>query len=393
MAKIILHKGKEKSLLRFHPWIFSGAIHSIEEGLEEGDFVDVFSKDGQFIARGYYQIGSIAVRIFTFEDQAIDKIFWKQKIQSAKRLRESCINLNQGHTNTYRLIHGEGDGIPGLIVDIYNQVAIIQCHTVGIYRLRELFAELLVELYQGEITTVYDKSEKTIPYNAPITVRNAYLIGEKPESNVVKEQGISFLVDWEKGQKTGFFLDQRINRALLQSYAKDKNVLNLCCYTGGFSLYAMAGGAKCVHSVDSSGRAIEMTNKNVALNFPNDDRHEAFDVDIFKYLDQVDQQYDLIILDPPAFAKHKKVLKNALQGYRNINAKTLSRMPSGSILFTFSCSQVVSNEQFRTTLFSAAIQAGKKVRILHQLHQSPDHPIDIFHPEGEYLKGLVLFVE
>lgn len=393
MAKIVLHRGKEKSLLRFHPWVFSGAIRSIDKEIEEGDLVDVYTAEGEFIAHGYYQIGSIAVRIFSFEQESIDRAFWKAKLASALRVRRASIDLDSGETDTYRLVHGEGDGIPGLIVDVYGSLAVVQCHTVGIYRLRQVFAELLIELYEGKLNCIYDKSEKTLPYQADIDPHDGYLVGTKLTSNIVKEQGIQFYIDWEKGQKTGFFLDQRANRALLGAYSKGKSVLNLCCYTGGFSLYALQGGAKLVHSVDSSSRAIEMTRQNVELNFPDDKRHEAFDVDVFKFLDQVEGQYDVVILDPPAFAKHKKVLRNALQGYRNMNAKTLHRMPSGSILFTFSCSQVVSTEQFRTTLFSAAIQAGKKIRILHQLHQSPDHPCDIYHPEGEYLKGLVLYVE
>lgn len=389
---IYLKHRKEESLKRFHPWVFSGAIHHMDEDIAEGDTVRVITADGNCIAVGHYQLGTITVRVLSFDDIAIDDSFWQQRMQSALAMRESIGVANNPDNNTYRLIHGEGDNLPGLIIDCYGTTAVMQAHSVGMHVCREQICKALVEVMGDRIKNVYYKSETTLPFKAELGQENGFIYGHT-DNNTAVENGLSFHVDWLKGQKTGFFVDQRENRSLLEHYAKGKSILNMFCYTGGFSVYAMRGGANIVHSVDSSAKAIELTNHNVAMNFPNDNRHEVFCEDAFKYLDDNDKKYDLIVLDPPAFAKHRMALHNALKGYIRLNIKGLQRIKPGGILFTFSCSQAVSKENFRNAVFTAAAQAGRNVRILHQLHQPADHPVNIYHPEGEYLKGLVLYVE
>lgn len=389
---IYLKRGKEESLKRFHPWVFSGAIAAIDDGVEEGELVRVISSNGEFIAVGMYQIGSIAVRVLTFKDTVIDHEFWTSRLKSALDMRRAISIADNPHNNTYRLVHGEGDNIPGLVIDCYGPTAVMQAHCVGIHLMRHAISEALVEVMGSRIQNIYYKSETTLPFKADVEHENSFIYGGD-ENDVAMENGLKFHVDWLRGQKTGFFVDQRENRSLLEQYAKDRSVLNMFCYTGGFSVYAMRGGANIVHSVDSSAKAIELTNRNIADNFGNDSRHEAFCEDAFKFLDANDKKYDLIILDPPAFAKHRAALHNALKGYTRLNVKGLQRIKPGGILFTFSCSQVVSKDNFRNAVFTAAVQANRKVRILHQLHQPADHPINIYHPEGEYLKGLVLYVE
>ena len=397
--QVYLKKGKEDSLLRFHPWIFSGAISRIEEGLEEGDIVRVMTHHDRFIAVGHFQIGSIAIRVLSFHDVEIDDRFWESRLKAALHVRQSVgVVREEGEglrvfpNTTYRLVHGEGDNLPGLIVDVYGKTAVMQAHSVGMHVCRELIAKALVKVMGDKLDSIYYKSETTLPYKAELGQENGFIYGET-DNNIAIENGLKFHIDWLKGQKTGFFIDQRENRSLLEYYAKGRSVLNMFCYTGGFSVYAMRGGAEVVHSVDSSAKAIELTNKNVELNFPGDSRHEAICEDAFKYLDDHDGKYDLIILDPPAFAKHRNALKNGLRGYTRLNVKGFERIKPGGILFTFSCSQVVTKDNFRQAVFTAAAQAGRKVRILHQIHQPADHPINIYHPEGEYLKGLVLYVE
>lgn len=392
MNKIILKTGKEKSIFRYHPWIFSGAIAKIEDGIQEGDLVKVYGADKQFLAIGHYQIGSIAVRILSFEERDINSDFWKERIAQAYRIRQ-VINLTDSvDNNVYRLVHGEGDDLPGLIVDYYAGVAVVQFHSVGMYLERENIAKALLEVMGEQITAIYDKSESTLPYKAAITPQNGYLYG-KADHFIALENGLKFNVDWLEGQKTGFFVDQRENRSLLERYSKGKSVLNMFCYTGGFSFYAMRGGASMVHSVDVSARAIQLAQQNVELNFPNDPRHEAFAEEAFRFLEHSQGKYDLIVLDPPAFAKHQNVLNNAIQGYKKLNRKGIEVIKPGGIIFTFSCSQVMTKELFRQTVFTAAANTGRKVKILHQLTQPADHPVSIYHPEGEYLKGLVLYVE
>jgi 23S rRNA (cytosine1962-C5)-methyltransferase len=389
---IILRKGKEESLKRFHPWIFSGAVHHIEGEPAEGDLVEVMNSEGRFIAIGHWQIGSIAVRILTFQRQKIDIEFWKKRLASALDVRKSIGVAGTAYNNMYRLVHGEGDNLPGLIIDIYGKNAVMQAHSVGMHVCRMEIAQALKAVMGDDLKAVYYKSETTLPFKASLGQENGFILGES-DDNVAIENGLKFHIDWLKGQKTGFFVDQRENRALVERYAHGRKVLNMFCYTGGFSVYAMRGGAELVHSVDSSAKAVDLVNANIELNFPGDKRHEAFAEDAFRFLDEMDGNYDLVILDPPAFAKHKDALKNALRGYTKLNTKALEKMPSGSILFTFSCSQAVNKDQFRMAVFTAAAMAKRKVRILHQLHQPADHPINIYHPEGEYLKGLVLFVE
>lgn len=389
---IYLKRGKEESLKRFHPWIFSGAIHHADEGIEEGEIVRVITADGEFIAVGHYQIGSIAVRVLSFHDECIDIPFWRASLESALQMRIAVGIADCPQNNTYRLVHGEGDNLPGLVIDCYGDTAVMQAHSVGMHVSRMDICEALVQVMGNRIKNVYYKSETTLPFKADLGQENGFIYGNTNENTAV-ENGLRFHVDWLKGQKTGFFVDQRENRTLLEHYSKGKRVLNMFCYTGGFSVYAMRGEAELVHSVDSSAKAIELTKKNVELNFPGDMRHEAFCEDAFKYLDANDAKYDLIVLDPPAFAKHRGALHNALKGYTRLNVKGLQRIKKGGILFTFSCSQVVTKDHFRNAVFTAAAQAGRRVRILHQLHQSADHPINIYHPEGEYLKGLVLYVE
>ncbi len=389
---IYLKRGKEESLKRFHPWVFSGAIQRMDKDISEGDIVNVVCSDGSFIGKGHYQIGSIAVRILTFNDEPIDANFWNSRLSSALKMRISIGIADNPINNTYRLVHGEGDNLPGLIIDCYGNTAVMQAHSVGMHLCREIIAKELIKVMGNRIKNVYYKSETTLPFKADLGQENGFLYGETDE-DVALENGLKFHVDWLRGQKTGFFVDQRENRSLLEKFAKGKKVLNMFCYTGGFSFYAMRGGAEIVHSVDSSAKAIELTNRNVGLNFPGDKRHEAFCEDAFKYLDRAGSNYDLIILDPPAFAKHRSVLRNALKGYTRLNVKAFEKIKPGGIVFTFSCSQVVTKDNFRNAVFTAAAQAGRNVRILHQLHQPADHPINIYHPEGEYLKGLVLYVE
>ena len=403
---VYLKKGKEESLGRFHPWVFSGAIHHIDGRPEEGDVVRVISADGRFLAVGHIQIGSIAVRVLSFEDITIDRSFWKERLAAAYDVRRSIFGekltannsefkiQNSKYTNAFRLVHGEGDGLPGLVIDVYNRTAVMQAHSVGMHMSRHEIADALAEVLDGVVDNIYYKSENTLAYKASEDGGNGFLKGSiATADDIATENGLKFHVDWLGGQKTGFFVDQRENRALLEHYSQGRKVLNMFCYTGGFSFYAMRGGAELVHSVDSSSRAIDITRANVELNFPGDTRHEAFAEDAFKYLDRMGDQYDLIILDPPAFAKHKDALRNALMGYRKLNAKAFEKIRPGGILFTFSCSQVVTKDNFRTAVFTAAAMSGRRVRILHQLTQPADHPVSIYHPEGEYLKGLVLYVE
>ena len=390
--KVYLKAGKEESLKRFHPWVFSGAIARIEGEPEEGEIVDVYTSKKEFIACGHFQIGSIAVRVLTFRQEEINRDFWKRRLEVALDLRRSLNLVDNPENDTYRLVHGEGDNLPGLIIDVYGQTAVMQAHSAGMHVYRMEIAEALSEVMGDIVKNIYYKSETTLPFKADLGPENGFIKGGSPE-NVALENGLKFHVDWLKGQKTGFFVDQRENRHLLERYSKGRNVLNMFCYTGGFSFYAMRGGANLVHSVDSSAKAIDLTNQNVELNFPGDARHQAFAEDAFKYLDRMGDQYDLIILDPPAFAKHRDALRNALRGYSKLNAKAFEKIKPGGILFTFSCSQVVDKKDFRNAVFTAAAQSGRSVRILHQLTQPGDHPVNIYHPEGEYLKGLVLYVE
>lgn len=400
MRQVYLKRGKEESLLRFHPWVFSGAIQQADEGIGEGEVVRVVNSQGDFIAVGHYQMGSIAVRVLSFSDESIDEAFWGRRLASALQVRLSIGLADNPQNNTYRLVHGEGDLLPGLVIDVYGQTAVMQAHSVGMHISRDAIARQLVKVMDGRIAHVYYKSETTLPgkMRADETGLSddgtlSYFIYGGSDDNTAMENGLLFYVDWLRGQKTGFFVDQRDNRLLLERFAKGRRVLNMFCYTGGFSFYAMRGGAELVHSVDSSAKAIELTNRNVELNFPGDQRHQAFCDDAFRYLEQAGSQYDLIILDPPAFAKHRGALHNALKGYTRLNYKAFQKIQPGGILFTFSCSQVVTKDHFRNAVFTAAAQAGRQVRILHQLHQPADHPINIYHPEGEYLKGLVLYVE
>ena len=389
---IYLKKGKEESLNRFHPWIFSGAIQHMDEGIEEGEIVNVYTYSNDFIAVGHYQIGSITVRVLSFSNIEINHDYWCKRLNAAFKMRQSIGIADSLDNNTYRLVHGEGDFLPGLVIDCYGETAVMQAHSVGMHMCREDICRALIEVMGGRIKHVYYKSETTLPYKAELGQENGFIYG-KTENDVALENGLKFHVDWLRGQKTGFFVDQRENRSLLEHYAKGKSVLNMFCYTGGFSVYAMRGQAKLVHSVDSSAKAVELTNRNIELNFPGDTRHEAFCEDAFKYLANHDDKYDLIVLDPPAFAKHRSALRKALSGYTRLNMNGLQHIKHGGILFTFSCSQVVSKDNFRNAVFAAAVQVGRKVRILHQIHQPADHPINIYHPEGEYLKGLVLYVE
>ena len=389
MKTIQLKRGKDESLRRFHPWVFSGAIQHVDDDIEEGDIVRVVTAGGDFIAVGHYQQGSIAVRVLSFRDVSIDDSFWAARLLSALQMRQTIGLADSATGNSYRLVHGEGDHLPGLIIDVYGRTAVMQAHSIGMHLCRKQIATQLAEVMGSRIENIYYKSETTLPFMEP---ENGFLYGGS-DDNIAIENGLKFYVDWLRGQKTGFFVDQRENRSLLERYARGRRVLNMFCYTGGFSFYAMRGGAALVHSVDSSAKAIDLTNRNVALNFPEDARHQAFCEDAFKFLDTMDGRYDLVVLDPPAFAKHRGALHNALKGYTRLNQKAMEKMPPGSLLFTFSCSQVVTKDHFRNAVFTAAALARRKVRILHQLHQPADHPVNIYHPEGEYLKGLVLYVE
>lgn len=389
---IYLKRGKEESLLRLHPWVFSGAIHHADAGIQEGDTVRVIASTGDFIAVGHYQVGSIAVRVLSFSDITIDQSFWRERLAAAITMRCHIGIADNPENNTYRLVHGEGDWLPGLVIDCYGSTAVMQAHSVGMHLNRMDICQALTDVMGGRIQQVYYKSETTLPYKAHLEEEDGFIFGHT-DDDIAVENGLKFHVDWLRGQKTGFFVDQRENRSLLEHYSKDKSVLNMFCYTGGFSVYAMRGGAKCVHSVDSSAKAIEITNNNIGLNFPGDPRHEAYCEDAFRFLEEKKDKYDIVVLDPPAFAKHRAALHNALKGYIRLNAKGIRLVKEGGLLFTFSCSQAVSKDQFRSAVFTAAAQSGRKVRIIHQLHQPADHPINIYHPEGEYLKGLVLYVE
>lgn len=391
MIHITLRHGKEQSAKRLHPWIFSGAIAKMSGTPDEGDMVKVYSADGEFLAIGHYQKSSIAVRILSFNDIAVDQNFWNERIASAYNYRKQLGLVNNSETNCYRLVHGEGDNLSGLVIDYYNGTAVVQCHSVGMFKNLDRIANALQKAMGEQLTAIYNKSESTLPFKAGIENNDGLLWGEIKTENAL-EYGNSFFIDWIQGQKTGFFIDQRENRKLVEHYAKGKSVLNTFCYTGGFSVYALRGGAKKVVSVDCSARAIELTDKTVAMNFP-DAEHTSVVSDTFKYLDNNKDEFDLIILDPPAFAKHGKVLNNALQGYKRLNMKAIEQIKKGGILFTFSCSQAVSKEEFRKSVFAAAANTKRNVRILHQLTQPADHPISIYHPEGEYLKGLVLQIE
>ena len=386
---IVLKRGKADSLRRFHPWVFSGAIQTLPHNLREGEIVRVEDASSQFLAVGHYQIGSIAIRILSFEDVVVDDAFWDERLSEALMLRRA-LNLLRADNNIFRLVHGEGDRLPGLIVDIYGETAVMQAHSVGMHYARHQIAQSLQRILGKSVTQVYYKSETTLPYKANVEELDGPLLGNASNNNVAVENDLRFHIDWLRGQKTGFFIDQRENRLLLQHYSNKRYVLNMFCYTGGFSVYALRGGAQEVVSVDSSAKAIDLTNANVALNYPNCDHHKAYAEDAFKFLDKADDAYDLIVLDPPAFAKHKEAVRNALKGYTRLNLQAMRKIKRGGILFTFSCSQAISKDQFRLAVFTAAAQSGRYVRILHQLHQPADHPVNIYHPEGEYLKGLVL---
>ncbi len=387
-----LKRGKEESLDRFHPWVFSGALTEMPDDIDEGSLVAIESHDGRHIGVGHFQIGSIAVRMLSFDNEPIDAAFYRRRLTEAFRLRQT-LGLRRKDNDAFRLVHGEGDFLPGLVVDIYGPTAVVQAHSPGMHFARDIIARELVALPDAGIDNVYYKSETTLPYKARLDPQNDYIIGGY-QTDIATENGLRFHVDWLRGQKTGFFVDQRDNRALLERYSAGRNVLNMFCYTGGFSVYAMRGGARGVTSVDSSAKAVSLTEANISLNFPGDTRHKAVAEDAFKFLDNISEgEYDLIILDPPAFAKHRSALRNALRGYQRLNARAFERIAPGGVLFTFSCSQAVSKEQFRLAVFSAAAQTGRKVRILHQLTQPADHPVNIYHPEGEYLKGLILYVE
>ena len=391
--RVYLNPKKEESLKRFHPWVFSGAIHHTEMNLEEGELVDIYDSQHNFLATGHCQIGSIAIRILTFDKETIDYGFWKKRLETAYGLRKQLGLVDNPNNTVYRLVHGEGDNMPGLIVDIYGNTAVMQAHSPGMHLARHELATVLKDLPGNFIKNIYYKSEGTLPFKAALETEDGYLCGGTDIPDFVVENGLKFRVDWVNGQKTGFFIDQQNNRKLLERYAENRKVLNLFCYTGGFSAYAMRGNAEWVHSVDSSSKAIDLTKINMDINFPADCRHQAFTEDVFRFLQNTDQPYDLIILDPPAFAKHRKVLRNALQGYKKLNALAFEKIQPQGIIFTFSCSQVVSKDEFRLAVFSAAAQSKRNVKILHQLTQQPDHPINIYHPEGEYIKGLVLSVE
>lgn len=392
--EVALRSKKDESLKRFHPWVFSGAIARKPDDVKEGETVRVLSADGTFLGLGHYQIGSIAVRILSFHDEEINGDFYEKRLHEAYKMRAAML-LVRPDNNTFRLVHGEGDNLPGLIIDVYGNTAVVQAHSVGMHQDRFLLVEALRKVLPGSmLKNIFYKSEGTLPFKADIAPQDAYLWGGEDADAVAVENGLKFHIDWLKGQKTGFFVDQRENRKLLEQYAGQRSVLNMFCYTGGFSVYALRGGARKVDSVDSSSKAMAMADVNVECNFGNDSRHTSYSEDAFKFLRQTEKgAYDFIVLDPPAFAKHRGAVNNALQGYKKLNLAAMEKIAEGGILFTFSCSQVISKEQFRLAVFSAAAISGRKVRILHQLTQPADHPVNIYHPEGEYLKGLVLYVE
>ncbi len=391
-TKIVLKSGKDQSLRRFHPWVFSGAIKKIHGPQREGDIVDIYDNKDEFLASGHYQQGSIAVRVLSFEQMEFSQEFWDDRVLRAWKLREKLGVVDGEQTNVFRWVNAEGDGLPGLIVDYYAGAAVIQMHSIGMYKSLEAIKAALEKVGGKRIHTIYNKSQSTLPDKPGIDNRSGFLLGDA-EKGIVRENGFSFGVNWTEGQKTGFFIDQRENRRMLGSWSKGRKVLNMFGYTGGFSVYAMGGEAELVHTVDSSGKAIDLTRENVELNYPGASNHEAFAVDAFSYFREIKDQYDLIILDPPAFAKHQNVLSNALQGYKRLNQRAFEVIAPGGILFTFSCSQAVSKENFRKSVFVAAANAKRNVRILQQLTQPADHPISLYHPEGEYLKGIVLEVE
>lgn len=390
---IQLKAGKEQSLLRYHPWVFSGAIGTLAPGIREGEMVRVLSRDGKTLGWGHYQVGSIAVRMLSFGEAPPGEHFWREKIAAALEVRQRTGIAGSPGNNVCRLIHGEGDGLPGLIVDLYNGVAVFQAHSAGMFLVREEIARALAGVLGSALTAVYDKSEKTVPFKADLRPHDGYLLGEADVPHEVTEHGLRFQVDWESGQKTGFFIDQRENRRLVGAYSEGRRVLNMFSYTGGFSVYALQGGAQLVHSVDASRSAVELSRINALLNFPEEERHEAFVADAFEYMHGRTGDYDLVVLDPPAFAKHQEALPQALKAYKRLNARAMEMIRPGGILFTFSCSQAVARDRFREAVFSAAAISRRQVRILHQLTQPADHPVSIYHPEGEYLKGLVLYVE
>lgn len=394
MIKIILKKGRDESLRRFHPWVFSGAIANVQGQPAEGDLVAVYSADGEFLACGHYQIGSISVRVLSFDSDVLSPDFWEVMLSRAYQVRRLIANES---TNCYRLVHGEGDNLPGLIIDYYDGVCVMQAHSVGMFRAKNQICEALKKIYGDSLKAVYDKSSGTAPFKAGLELVDGYLYRRadfKDDSLVVLENGHKFMVDWTEGQKTGFFLDQRENRALVEKYAHGRRVLNLFCYTGGFSIYALANGALHVDSVDSSKKAMAMVDRNVELNGFEPSRHNSLCCDAIDYLKTVEEgKYDLMIVDPPAFAKHRGALKNALRAYQRLNAAAISKVAPGGLVFTYSCSQVVDKEAFALAVFSAAAQCGRSVRILDRLNQPADHSVNIFHPEGEYLKGLLLYVE
>ncbi len=397
MAKIILKKGREESLKRFHPWVFSGAIAQIVGEPAEGDVVEVYGQDGKFLAAGHYQIGSIAVRVLSFESGVINDDYWKSMLSRALAVRIATGLADSETTNCYRLVHGEGDNLPGLVIDWYDGVCVMQAHSAGMFRAKKQIAQALVEIYGEKLKAVYDKSSGTAPFKAGLDLVDGYLYkkdGFNDNEQVVIENGHKFIVNWTEGQKTGFFLDQRANRALVEKYAKGRNVLNLFCYAGGFSIYALGAGATHVDSVDSSAKAMALVDKNVEIGGFDKSRHTSLCVDALDYLRDVpEDKYDLMIVDPPAFAKHRGALNNALRAYQRLNAAAISKVAPGGFVFTFSCSQVVTKEAFALAVFSAAAQTGRKVRILDRLNQPSDHAVNIYHPEGEYLKGLLLYVE
>ena len=390
-VKLVLKSGKEKSIKRFHPWIFSGAIKTMSGSPSEGDIVDVFDNQNDFLASGYYQRGTIAVRILSFNKSDINGSFFREKLRRAIAYRKEVGITRSAELNVFRLIHGEGDSLPGLIIDYYNGVAVMQSHSIGFHKIRHTIAQELADLLGSELTAVYDKSSSTLPNIPGVDIKDEYLIGDS-EPVVVTENRFKFKVDWTTGQKTGFFIDQRDNRKLLGELSIGKKVLNMFGYTGGFSVFAMQN-AQLVHTVDSSAPAIALTDENIRLNFGDDKRHCSFRADAFDFLNDINDKYDMIILDPPAFAKHYNAIENALQGYKKLNMKAIRQIKPGGIIFTFSCSQAVSKEEFRKSVFAAAANTGRNIRIMHQLNQPPDHPVNIYHPEGEYLKGLVIYVD
>ena len=397
MDKVILRPRREESILRFHPWVFSGAIARIAGTPAEGDLVAVFSSDDKFLATGHYQIGSIAVRILSFDEDPLSPDFWEKMIRRAFRMRVACGLHGSETTSCYRLVHGEGDGLPGLIIDYYDGVCVLQAHSVGMFKAKGAICEALKAVYGDSLRAVYDKSSGTAPFKAGLELVDGYLYrapGFTADEQVVLENGNRFYVNWNEGQKTGFFLDQRENRSRVGRLAKGRSVLNMFCYTGGFSIYALSGGALHVDSVDSSRKAMDMVDRNVALNGFTPDRHTSYCADAIEFLRDVPEgKYDLMIVDPPAFAKHRGALKNALRAYQRLNAAAISKVAPGGFVFTFSCSQVVDKEAFALAVFSAAAQCGRSVRILDRLNQPADHAVNIYHPEGEYLKGLLLYVE